>query len=203
MALSSDERNLITRAVKRDPEAFADLYVRCHDAVLRRVMVIVRDRGDAEDITAETFLRAWNAIQKFEDRGVSILAWFLTIAERLAFKHVKNMRPSCAVDEISLSAPENTNPEMVVEYAANVATLRSALDELPAAQRDILTGRYLNEMDYNELGNATGKPAGTVRVMHHRALKALRVIMAGKADADSGIGAFPSVGLVRPVKVTK
>ena len=66
MALSSDERTLIARATKRDPEAFAQLYIQFYEPVLRRVSAIVRDRHDAEDVTSEAFLRAWNAIPRFE-----------------------------------------------------------------------------------------------------------------------------------------
>jgi RNA polymerase sigma-70 factor (ECF subfamily) len=202
MALSSDERGLIARAITRDPEAFSELYIRFHDPVLRRVITVVKDRGDAEDITAETFLRAWNAIGRFQDRDVSILAWFCTIGERLAIKHVKHFRPNVAVDDVVITAPVDSNPENVVEQAVGLAALKSALSELPAAQRDILTHRYLDEMGYSELGMVTGKAAGTVRVMHHRALKALRAILS-KPDRREELNAFTHSRPVRPARVTK
>jgi RNA polymerase sigma-70 factor (ECF subfamily) len=101
MALSPEERILISRAVKRDRDAFAKLYVQYHDSVLRRVMLIVGRREEAEDITGEAFLRAWNAVDRFEDRDVSILAWLCKIAERRAYEHIRKHRPSVDLDHAS------------------------------------------------------------------------------------------------------
>jgi RNA polymerase sigma-70 factor (ECF subfamily) len=191
MAISSEERTLISRAVKRDPEAFAQLYVRFYDQVLRRVSTIVRDRYDAEDVTSEAFLRAWNAIPRFEVRDVSILAWFCTIAERLAVKHVKGRRPSIAVDDMLLDLSPEGDPVRCLEREADIATVRSALEQLPMMQREIVSRRFLHDLSYDELGVATGKSVGTIRVIQHRALKALRTIVsanAGRQPAPVKIG---------------
>ena len=187
MALDVDERTLIGRAVKRDPEAFAQLYIQFYEPVLRRVSSIVRDRHDAEDITSEAFLRAWNAIPKFQDRDVSILAWFSTIAERLAIKHVKKRRPSIAVEDVVLGAPPSENPDSIFEQKSEYALLRCAIQELPEIQREVVAQRFLNDLSYSEVGAATGKPVGTVRVIQHRALKALRVIIAKNEDRQVAI----------------
>ena len=180
MAISSEERTLIARAVKRDPEAFAQLYVRFYDPVLRRVAMIVRDRYDAEDVTSEAFLRAWNAIPRFEVRDVSILAWFCTIAERLAVKHVKGRRPSVAVDDMLFDVSLEAAPDLAFEREADIAIVKAALEELPMMQREIVSRRFLDDLSYNELGLATGKSVGSVRVIQHRALKALRAIVTAK-----------------------
>jgi RNA polymerase sigma-70 factor (ECF subfamily) len=182
MPLSSEERTLISRAIKRDPEAFSQLYVRFYDLVLRRVSMIVGDRQDAEDVTSEAFLRAWNAIDRFQDRDVSILAWFVTIAERLAVKHMKNRRPSVDVDDVVLGAPTESSPDVLVQRAADLVTLKSAIAELPPIQREIVAKRFLDDLSYVELGLSLGKPVGTVRVIQHRALKALRGILSAKGE---------------------
>ena len=78
MALSLEERSLIARAVKHDPEAFSDLYVQFYDRVLQRVCLIVRDRHDAEDVTSEAFFTAWNAKPRFQDPDETILSWYCT-----------------------------------------------------------------------------------------------------------------------------
>jgi RNA polymerase sigma-70 factor (ECF subfamily) len=180
MAISSEERTLISRAVKRDPDAFAQLYVRFYDQVLRRVSTIVRDRYDAEDITSEAFLRAWNAIPRFEVRDVSILAWFCTIAERLAVKHVKGRRLNVPVEDTLFDLSLDASPDLSYEREADAALIKAALNELPSMQREVVSMRFLEDLSYNELGAATGKSVGTVRVIQHRALKALRAIVTAK-----------------------
>ena len=182
MPLASEERTLISRAIKRDPEAFAQLYVQFYEPVLRRVAMIVGDRHDAEDVTSEAFLRAWNAIDRFQDRDVSILAWFATIAERLAVKHMKSRRPSIDVDDVILGAPVDSNPEVLVQREADLATLKSAIEELSPIQREIVSKRFLDDQSYCELGLALGKPVGTVRVIQHRALRALKDILSTRGE---------------------
>src|SRR5687767_9357218 len=99
MAISPEERILIRRATDRDADAFATIYLRYYTPVLQKVTYLVNSRHEAEDIASETFLRAWNAIDRFEDRDVPILAWLLTIAQRVALKHLGKRRPSVSLDE--------------------------------------------------------------------------------------------------------
>ena len=91
MTPDPDEATLVARAINRDREAFAELYFRHHDVVLRRVRRVIGDTQDSYDITSEVFLRAWNTIDRYEDRGVPILAWLCTIGHRLA---IDSDRPS-------------------------------------------------------------------------------------------------------------
>lgn len=58
----SRKRKLIGRATRRDREAFAQLYAQYHPAVLHRLLILVGNRHEADDLTSETFLRAWNGI---------------------------------------------------------------------------------------------------------------------------------------------
>ncbi|HWO72945.1 MAG TPA: sigma-70 family RNA polymerase sigma factor [Dehalococcoidia bacterium] len=189
MVLSQEERILIRRAAERDREAFAILYLRYHDAVHRRVSALVSNQQEADDITSEAFLRAWNAIDRFEDRDVSILAWLSTIAQRLAFKQLSKRRPSLSLDDVSLEADGRESPEEVAERAVQAARLRRALVELPHLQREVLSKRFLEQLSYDEVGTALGKPVGTVRVIQHRALRALRSVLSRTTDME---GAKPA-----------
>ena len=102
----------------------------------------------------------------------------MTIAERLAIKHIKSRRLSVPVEDVILGAPLSSNPDNVFEQAVDYALLRSAIEELPGVQREVVAQRFLNDLSYSEVGVATGRPVGTVRVIQHRALKALKVILA-------------------------
>ena len=192
MALSPEERILIRRATNRDSDAFATLYLRYYTLVLRRVSYLVSSRQEAEDIASEAFLRAWNAIDRFEDRDVPILAWLLTIAQRVALKQLSKRRPNVSLDEISLEADTTESPEESVERRAQADQLRQALIELPDLQRDVLSKRFLEQLSYDEVGLAISKRAGTVRVIQHRALRALRLVLARTKELKA---AKPAAGL--------
>ena len=71
----NQEAELVHRAIARDPAAFADLYD-CHvTRVYRHIYYLVNNVGEAEDLTAQTFLKAWEAIDRYKDRGAPIAAW--------------------------------------------------------------------------------------------------------------------------------
>jgi RNA polymerase sigma-70 factor (ECF subfamily) len=177
VALSPEERALLGRAIKRDREAFAQLYVQYHEPVLRRVQQIIRQRDEAEDIAGETFLRAWNAVDRFKDRDVSILAWLCRIAENRAFEHLKKRRPTLELDEsFHLAALEET-PEEVAIRRSEAADVKEAMIQLPHLQREVLSQRFYDGMDYNQVADSLGKPIGTIRVIQHRALAALKSIL--------------------------
>src|SRR5438045_4070048 len=71
-----EERLLVERAVDRDAEAFAELYDRNVVRVYRHIYYLVNDAREAEDLTAQTFLKAWEAIDRYKERGAPIVAWF-------------------------------------------------------------------------------------------------------------------------------
>ena len=195
MALSPEERTLISRAIRRDREAFAQLYVQYHGAVLRRVLQIVNRRDEAEDITGETFLRAWNAVDRFQERDVSILAWLCKIGERRALEYLRKNRPVVGLEEISLQASQDESPEDIAERKAAAAEVRRALHKLPKAQREVLSQRFLNDLGYDEVAESLGKPAGTIRVIQHRALAALRLII--KEERSNRARSRPSTGAIK------
>lgn len=195
MALSSEERILIGRAVKRDREAFAELYVRYHPSVMRRVQQIVYQRDEAEDIVGETFLRAWNAVDRFQDRDVSILAWLCRIAENRAFEYMKKKHPHSDLDEVAIQTSQDEGPEEVALRRSEAVDVRQAMVQLPHLQREVLSRRFLGDMDYNQVAESLGKPIGTVRVIQHRALAALRLIMA--QDKSGPPSSKPSTGVLK------
>jgi RNA polymerase sigma-70 factor (ECF subfamily) len=177
MAVSQEERTLISRAIRRDREAFAKLYIQYHEAVLRRTMAIVKRREEAEDITGEAFLRAWNAVDRFEDRDVSILAWLCKIAERRAYEHMRKRRPTIGLDFATPQPSLDESPEDYAERQDEAAAVRRALVKLPEVQRQVIAQRFLDHLSYDDIGAALGKPVGTVRVIQHRALNAIRSIL--------------------------
>ena len=118
MAVSEEERVLVAMAITKDREAFADLWLLYKDRVYQRVASIIRQPDLAEDITSEAFLRAWNAIEKYEPRDVTILAWLCRIAERVAFRELKRQRPSVEIEGLALEADEADSPEYLAEQAS-------------------------------------------------------------------------------------
>lgn len=176
MTISSEERDLISRATRHNREAFAELYVRFEPSVRRQLTTLVGNAQEAEDLTSETFLRAWAAIGRFEDRGISLQAWLTTIGFRLAINHMTRTRRTVDVQQVVIESDPEMSPEKQAERKEDFEAVRDALAELPARQRDIIICRFMDELSHEQIAQQVGQPAGTVRVIQHRALKSLRLL---------------------------
>jgi len=177
MAVTEEERVIVAQAIKKDREAFADLWVLYKDRVHQRVSSIIRQPDLAEDITSEAFLRAWNAIEKYEPRDVTILAWLCRIAERVAFRELKRQKPTTEIDGLMLEADATESPEYIAEQKAGDDDMLAALHGLPETQRQVLSKRFVDDLSYDDVSKMLGKSVGSVRLIQHRALKALKLIV--------------------------
>jgi RNA polymerase sigma-70 factor (ECF subfamily) len=177
MAVSQDELLIVALAIKKDREAFADLWVLYKDRVYQRVASIIKQPDLAEDITSEAFLRAWNAIEKFQPRDVTILAWLCRIAERIAFRELKRRKPTVEIDGLMLEADDAESPEHVAEMNASDRDVIDAMSGLTETQRQVLSRRFIDDLSYDDVSKLLGKSVGSVRLIQHRALKALKLIL--------------------------
>ncbi len=126
---------LVGAAQRGDQLAFGQLYARHVDVVFRYVLARVADRQLAEDLTSETFLRAWRRIGSVRDQGKDLTAWLVTIARNLMVDHLKSSRSRCEVMTADIAAvAEQTRDARgagsSVEDAVTAAALRGHLAQL-------------------------------------------------------------------------
>src|SRR5439155_3939611 len=122
-----EERRLIARAVERDAEAFTELYDRNVVRVYRHIYYLVNDIREAEDLTAQTFLKAWEAIDRYKERGAPIIAWLLRIAHNLTISFLRSRREHGVLDEAFIDQKLHRNPEDAFEQSTDEASVRRAI----------------------------------------------------------------------------
>jgi RNA polymerase sigma factor (sigma-70 family) len=176
MARSDVEAGLLSRAIKHDRQAFGELYVQYRPPVARYISFLVRNEHEADDLTSETFLRAWNAIGRYEDRGLPVEAWLIKIAHNVTISHLRRPRP-IAVDDLVLPANPRHSPENVAEGLLEVDAVRRAILALPGVQRQVILLRFIENFSYEEVSEIVGKSTGAVRVIQHRALRTMRGLL--------------------------
>lgn len=181
-----DQYFLYRIRAKRDPEAFAQLYDRYVTAIYRFVYLKLPSKEAAEDVTSETFLRGWQYIQQAEHIE-NIRALLYKIARNLIADHYRKHEGSrellvtfssshtSSMDEGDVSDREAGRA--MVEARADVALVLQHVSRLKEDFQDVLTMRLIDGLGFNDIGAVLGKTSGNVRVMFHRALKALDVIM--------------------------
>jgi len=172
-----EERRLVLRAVERDQEAFADLYDRHVVRVYRHIYYLVNDAREAEDLTAQSFLKAWEAIDRYKERGAPFVAWLLRIAHNLTISFLRSKRDHSELDEGFVDQKRRGNPEESLEQASDERSVRDAVLRLRDEQRQVIMLRFVEELDYTEVAAMIGKSVPAVRVIQHRALGNLRKIL--------------------------
>ncbi|MGN9792171.1 RNA polymerase sigma factor [Streptomyces sp. OZ13] len=185
------EGAVIARVRAGEPEAYAEL-VRAHTAVALRAAVAFGAGADAEDVVQSSFLKAYQALGRFRE-GAAFRPWLLRIVANETRNTVRSAVRLRAVAgrEALLLGPEPLIPESADPALAAVArerrgVLLAALAELTEEQRQVVTYRYLLEMDEAETAEAIGCPRGTVKSRLNRALARLGQLISGEGGEGHG-----------------
>jgi RNA polymerase sigma-70 factor (ECF subfamily) len=170
---------LVERAQAGDGEAFGLIYDRYLDTVFRFIYFRVGNRPLAEDLTADTFLRALKRIGSFTWQGRDLGAWLVTIARNLVADHFKSGRYRLEVStgevldaDQAERGPEGSPESAVVDHITNVALL-SAVKQLNPEQQECIVLRFLHGFSVAETAQAMGKNEGAIKALQYRAVRAL------------------------------
>ena len=174
MASRLDEDELIARAQRGDREAFADLYQRYLPMIYAYVRARVFDDHDAEDLTEQVFLRAFQTLSRYQGRGWPYSAFLYRIARNLLVDHIRRARPALPVEAADAhSDPAPTADEALIQREER-QRLQQALDRLPADYQEVIQLRLLLSLPTATAAQWLGRSEGAVRVLLFRAMQALR-----------------------------
>jgi len=169
----ADDR-LLVQAAQANPQRFAELYERHFYAVYAFVARRVHDRDVAEDLTADVFYKALEALARFDWRGVPFGVWLF----RIAANRVADQWKSRAKDSPQAGTEPATEAEC--EQAYYCSQLFEMVDDLPADQRRVVHGRFAEGRTIREIAAEFKKTEGAVKQLQFRALQTLRTRMKGK-----------------------
>ncbi|MCM2576643.1 RNA polymerase sigma factor [Streptomyces meridianus] len=175
---SASHVHRVERARSGDVDAFASLYHDYRANVFRYTLARMRNPAQAEDITSETFIRAFQAIHNFTPTHVDIGAWFITIARNLTVDYAKSAcaRREWLVDDVvGWDRAVVPSAEDQVLQTARYDPLRQALLALPSDLREALVLQYWAGWPKQRIARRMKRPtAGAVKSMRNRAIQQLR-----------------------------
>jgi RNA polymerase sigma-70 factor (ECF subfamily) len=158
----------VARMAAFEREALASL-----DSLYRTALRLSRDRADAEDLVQDTYLKAFRASDQFEP-GTNLRAWLFTILHNTAKNRFRDRaRDTVAIDSdvvdraADIPAPGSSarspeTPESLLMRDTLTPELQAAVDALPAAFREAVWLRDVEEFSYAEIAAMLGVPIGTV-----------------------------------------
>jgi len=165
------DRDLILRARRGDAEAYGELVTRYQTSVFNVCYRILHERGEAEDLAQESFIRAQDRLDSF-DVEREFGPWIRRVAANLCLNHLESQHNTAElVDE--RDADDHQKPEAVVEVDERNQQIRRALASLPAHYRVVIELRHYQEMSYDEIASELNIPLSDVKSHLFRARKLL------------------------------
>ncbi len=157
---------------KGDTSAFSELFTRHGGAVFGRMQRSVGCAA-ARDLTQQTFLQLHRARRDFRI-GAAFAPWLMTIAQNVLRDHLR--RAARAPGSVSL-LDEPAAPSRAQSAADVRESVQAALAQLPASQREVVRGYWLEHRSYSDIARDLGITRGAVKVRAHRAYRTLRRIL--------------------------
>ncbi|MEV0402577.1 RNA polymerase sigma factor [Actinoallomurus sp. NPDC050550] len=188
----TDIRLPIVTALAEDLDTgFVALFDGYRNVVFSAALRLCGRWADAEDLTAEAFLRAYRALAGYEPQRIATLQprpWLMTILANLwrnTARSAARHPPPAPLDD----APETVDPgeptERVAERSETGRELAALLGELPEEQRLAVVLRHVADLPIAEIASVLGAPEGTVKSHISRGLKRLRLLYPGRYDERS------------------
>lgn len=178
------DAELVTRTRNGDTEAFGQLVARYYDVCWRFAYHMLGERADAEDVIQESFLRAYLALSKYDERD-QFRGWLFRILTnqcRNALTSRGRRGRRFIQDEVAIEgapAPPDAPPNGIHDLA-----LTKALAQLDPAQREALLLKYAEGLEYTEMSAMTGVGESALKMRVKRGSERLRGLLLGKEPSD-------------------
>lgn len=168
------EQSIVRRAIKGEASAFGLLYDHYQPRIYRFVVIKVGRREDAEDLTHQVFLSAWQNIRRYEDLGHPFSSWLYHIARNQIIDHYRTQKVHVDLQEAEAFLPADEESESGAELKLELERVRRAIHKLKPAYQDVIIMRFIEELSVKETAEALRRSEGAVKLLQHRAMNELR-----------------------------
>src|SRR5688572_13409552 len=190
------DRDLVDSARSGDGEAFGQLVRRHQQRIHRLAVHMLRDRAEAEDVTQETFIRAYQALARFDGRSEPY-TWFYRITINLSLNRIRSRRTSRTThdtDDPQLEKalidkkPETSDPSNSAQRRELYEVLVKGIDQLSDTLRTTLILVCIDGRSHEDVAAILGAPEGTIAWRIHEARRKLKEFMQARGFDPEGDG---------------
>ncbi len=190
---SKDDNKLVERFQDGEVEAFDELVIRYQDKIYRLAYSFVHNREDALDLSQEAFLRAFQALGRFE-RKAAFYSWLYRITTNLCIDFLRNRSrtKSVSLDAEAAYLPNGLirgykqySPTKYVEEKELQQHIINAVSTLSPKQREVFVLRHWDGLQIKEIANVIGRSEGTVKAHLFHAVRNLRKQLAEYLEVKS------------------
>lgn len=173
-----DEQSLISQAQNGQREAFGQLYDHYSAPIYRFVALKVGSKEEAEDLTHETFLSAWQNLKNYKHQGFPFSSWLYQIARNKVIDHYRTKKQYTSFENLDedilkiVGVVENN-----LEVSLAMDQVKQAIAQLGQEQQDVIIMKFVEDLPNEEIAKALNKSEGAVRLLQHRAVQNLKEIL--------------------------
>ena len=171
------ESELVQRAIKGDAQAFGELYQQNLKRIYRYTFYKVGSATEAEDLTEQTFLKAWEAMGRYREQGVPFSAWLFRLAHNLVIDYHRTRHEAASLDDAMETEDKQPGPDEIARARLDVGTLQDAITKLTPEQQQVIILRFVQGLSHGDVAAIMGKNEGAIRGLQHRALAALHELV--------------------------
>ena len=177
---------LVAEAQRGDPEAFGRIFDAYVGPIHRFIASRVNRPSDAEDLTQLVFVKALEALPRYEARGIPFGGWLFRLARNAIIDQVRTRRDHLSLVAAVTRETEDAGPEAMASLRDDLDRVARALTELTDDQREVIELRFFAGLSVHETADAMGRQDGTVRGLQFRALAALRRSLGIEVEVPAG-----------------
>jgi RNA polymerase sigma-70 factor (ECF subfamily) len=165
---------LVAEARNGDTWAFGVIFDHYHDPIYRFIASRIHRPTDAEDLTQHVFVKALEALPRYEARGIPFGGWLFRLARNAVIDHVRTRHEHAELDAVVEWAHGDSGPDEIAVVRQELDAVGAALANLTDEQREAIELRFFAGLSAREAAEAMGRQEGTIRGLQFRAIAALR-----------------------------
>jgi RNA polymerase sigma-70 factor, ECF subfamily len=165
---------LMQRVAEGDQSGLAELYDRHASLLFGLILRVLGDRGEAEDVLQDVFVRVWQRADTFNPMFGTPIAWLVRIARNRAIDRLRARRPVVSDDAVADMASPDPDPHESAALTEQQLLVAAALKRLSPDERVLIEHAFLRGRTHVELATAFNMPLGTVKTRIRRGMLALR-----------------------------
>jgi RNA polymerase sigma-70 factor (ECF subfamily) len=177
---------LAIKAKAGDAESFGQIFDILSDSIYRFLAFRLKNRDDAEEMTNQVFLEAWQGIKRYDGKR-SFKTWIFAIARYTLIDFYRKNRATVNLEAV-MELADHTDIESDIKTKSESELVLAELNQLPELYQAILKLRFLEELEYSEIAQMTGKTENSVRVIVKRGLGKIRDSLSASRHPELGSG---------------
>lgn len=172
------EDKLIRSAKKGDQASFGLLYDHYITPIYRFVLFKVSKKEEAEDLTHDVFLSAWQNLRGYKPQGFPFSSWLYQIARNKVIDFYRTKKVDTRLDDLEEDALKVVAvADENLEKLMDLETVQVLIKQLRPDQQDVLIMKFIEDLSHSEIAAVLGKSEGAVRLIQYRAIQSLKSLL--------------------------